>query len=282
MTTRNPVPVQPGMFRSPLAPAAAVFLALGFCLGLGSVLFLLDPSYVASITEKLIISGIRTASAIATWRLIHIVISFVSTFCPALILWGMYQASRGRYVQGLSFLSDGAKYLRWAVHISAAGALSLCLFRMGRYFLSLIGRGDWLYQLFAFCVMEGLMIVQAVFLYRLLCRFLEACEGCAASMAYTLSSGKLDPGGIPAFCATGLVILGILGFVLCVDRMVAMTIASDGYQQYYKFLISAHPGQWLCAATSFFGGIGNILLALYVRFYSRSSERAIFYATFKK
>lgn len=282
MTTRNSVPVQPGMFRSPLLPAAAVFLALGFSLGLGSLFFLLDPTYPAAITGKLITSGIRTASALSTWRLIHICVSLAGTLCPALTLWGIFRAAKGRYAKGLNFLSDGAKYLRRAVHISAAAALALCLFRTGRYLLSLIGRGDWLYQLFAFCVMEGLMIVQAVFLYRLLCRFLEDCEGCAASMAYTLSSGKLDPGGIPAFCPTGLVILGILGIVLSVDRMVTMTIGSDGYQQYYKFLISTHPGQWLCAASSLFGGIGDILLSLYVRFYSRSSERAIFYATFQK
>lgn len=281
MITRNSVPVQPGMFRSALAPAAAVCLTLGSLLGLGSVLFLLDPGYLSALTQKILQSGIRTASALATWRLIHIVICFICTVCPAVTLWGMRQAGKGRYAKGLNFLSDAAKWLRYTIHVTSAAALALCLFRIGRYFWGLIGRGDWLYQLFASFVMEGLMIVQAVLLYRLLCRFLEACEGCAASMAYTLSSGKLDPGSIPALCPSGLLILGVLGIVLSVDRMVTMTIASDGFQQYYKFLLSTHPGQWLSAATLFIGGIGDILLALYVKFYSRTSERAVFYATFR-
>lgn len=282
MSTRNSVPVQPGMFRSPLLAASAVLLAIGGVLGLGSVLYLLDPGYLQAVTEKIIRSGIRTQSALETWRLIHVLISVFCALCPLLVLWGLNSVRRGQYAKGLNFLSDCAKWCRYLVYVTSSAALALCLFRIGRYFLSLIGRGDWLYQLFAFFVMEGAMIVQAVFLHRLLCRFLEACEGSAASMAYTLSSGKLDPGGIPALCVTGLVVLGILGIILCVDRMVTMTIASDGYQQYYKFLISAHPGQWLSAATAFFGGIGDFLLALYIRFYSRSSERAIFYATFKK
>jgi hypothetical protein len=101
-------------------------------------------------------------------------------------------------------------------------------------------------------------------------------------MGYTLSAGFLDPGSIPAFAATGLTVLGILGIVLSVDRMVTMTIVSDGFKQYYKFLIASHPGQWLAAATLFLGGIGDLLLSKYLKFYKRTSERALFYANFKK
>lgn len=279
MSTQNSVPVQPGMFRSALAPAAAVFLALGAGLGLGSALALLDPGYLTALTEKILRSGIRTASALNTWILIHVVISCLCFLCPAVTLWGMYRVSRGAYARGLNLLSDAAKILRIAVHTSAAAALGLFLFRAGRYLLGLIGRDDWLYQLFASFVMEGLMVVQAVFLYRLICRFLEDCEGCAASMGYSLSSGKVDSGAIPAFAATGLLILGILGIGLSVDRMVTMTIASDGFKQYYKFLWASHPGQWFAAGTLLFGGIGDIILSRYVKFYSRTSERAIFFAS---
>ena len=130
--------------------------------------------------------------------------------------------------------------------------------------------------------MEGLMVVQAVFLYRMLCRFLDACDGSAASMGYTLSSGYLDPGSIPAFAATGLTILGVLGIVLSADRLVTMTIGYDGYKQFYAFVWSTHPGQWLCAGSLFFGAVGDLLLSFYLRFYKRTSERAIFYATYKK
>lgn len=266
------------MFRSPLAPAAAIFLALGAWLGLGSVLSLLDPGYLAALTEKILRSGIRTSSALNAWRLIHIVISFLCFLCPAVTVWGMYRASRGEYARGLNLLADAAKWLRMAVHISAAAALALFLFRSGRYLIGIMARQDWIYQLFASVVMEGLMVVQAVFLYRLICRFLEDCEGCAASMAYSLSSGKVDLGAIPAFAATGLLILGIVCIALSVDRLVTMTIASDGFRQYYKFLLASHPGQWCAAGALLFGGIGDILLSRYVKFYSRTSERAVFFA----
>lgn len=278
MRTQSSVPLQPGMFRSPLAPAAAVFLALGAVLGLGSVLALADPGYFTALTEKILRSGIRTASALNAWALIHIVITLLCFIGPAVTVWGMFRVSRGEYAKGLNFLADAAKLLRITVHLSAAAALALFLYRAGRYLLGLIGRGDWLYQLFASFVMEGLMVVQAVFLYRLLVRFLEDCEGCAASMGYSLSSGKVDSGAIPAFAATGLLILGIVCIVLSVDRLVTMTIASDGFKQYYKLLLAAHPGQWCAAGALLFGGIGDILLSRYVKFYSRTSERAVFFA----
>ena len=75
-----------------------------------------------------------------------------------------------------------------------------------------------------------------------------------------------------------LLILGIVGLVLSVDRMITMTIESDGFKQYYAFLVASHPGQWLSAATLFFGGIGDLLLSSYLKLYNRTSERTVFYA----
>jgi hypothetical protein len=276
------VAAEKGMFRSKLVPASGVFLALGALTGLGSTLCLFDPGYFSALTEKILQSGIRTYSALIAWTLVHIAISAVCFLGPCIILWGMFHCLRGHHARGLNFLSNAARWTLKLIHFTSALALAVFLFRAGRYLLSLIDRYDWLYQLFAVFVMEGLMVVQAVFLYRMLCRFLDACDAAAASMGYTLSSGKLDPGSIPAFVATGLTILGILGIVLSVDRLVTMTIASDGFKQYYKFLLASHPGQWLAAATLFFGGIGDLLLSSYLRFYKRTSERALFYANFKK
>lgn len=282
MSNQNVVPAQPGMFRNPLAGAAAVCLALGAALGLGSLICLLDPGYLAALIEKILRSGIRTDSALKTWTVIHIAVSLVCCICPAVTAWGIRKTLRGDCARGMNFLSNAARWLLRVVHISAVLALCLFLFRAARYLLGLIGRGDWLYQLFAAFVMEGLMVAQAVFLYRMLCRFLDACEGCAASIGYTLSSEKLDPYSIPAFTATGLLILGVLGIVLSFDRLVTMTIASDGFKQYYKFIWATHPGQWFCAGSLFVGAIGDILLALYLKFYKRTSERALFYARRQK
>ena len=281
MQNTNSVPAQPGMFRNPLAPAAAAVLSLASCLGLAALLFFLDPTYPAAITEKILRSGIRTASALNAWTLIHHAITLLCFLGPAVTAAGMWTALSGQQAKGLNFLSNAARWALRLIHVTSAIALACFLYRAALYLSAILRRQDWIYQLFATFVMEGLMVVQAVFLYRLLCRFLDDCEGCAASMGYTLSSGKLDPGTVPAFTATGLMILGILGIILSVDRLVTMTIASDGIKQYYKFIVASHPGQWLCAATLFAGGIGDILLALYVKFYKRTSERAVFYATRK-
>ena len=279
---QTPVPAQPGMFRNGLAPAAAICLALGALLGLGSVLYLADPGYLAAVSEKIRISGIRTASAHSTWLLVHIVISLLCCVCPAITVQGMVRVFRGDPARGMNSLGNAARRLLLLVRISGIAAVVLFVLRFSLYLLSIVRRQDWLYQLFATAVMEGLMVSQAVFLHRLLCRFLDDAEGCAASIGYTLSSRKLDPGSLPAFVATGLTILGIAGLVLTVDRVVSMTIASDGFQQYYKFVWSVHPGQWLCAGSLFFGALGDLLLGAFLRFYKRTSERAVFYATYQK
>lgn len=279
MNPLKPVQAEAGMFRSRLLPAAAIFLGIGAAMGLLSLLYLLDPGYPTALMEKILISGIRTASALQVWTLVHLAVTAVCFLGPTVTLIGMILCFRGKYARGLNFLSNSASFALKSIHVTSAIALSVFLFRAGRYLLGLIGRGDWLYQLFASFVMEGLMVVQAVFLYRMLCRFLDACDGAAASMGYTLSSGFLDPGSIPAFASTGLTILGVLGIALSVDRLVTMTIGSDGIRQFYTFVWAAHPGQWLAAGSLLFGGIGDLLLSAYLKFYNRTSERALFYAS---
>ena len=282
MAKYTPIPAAPGMFRSALAPAAAVCLGIGALLGLGSVLYLPDSGYLTAVSDKILVSGIRTASAHRTWLLIHILISVVSCLCPAFVTWGMASVFRGQAARGMNLLSNGAGRLRLGLRILGWGLIGLFCLRFTVYFLSILRRQDWPYQLLATVLMEALMLSLAVFAYRMLCRFLEEAEGCTASIGYTLSSGFLSPGSVPAFVASGLTVLGIIGLVLTADRLVTMTIGYDGYKQFYKFVWSTHPGQWLCAGSLFFGAVGDLLLSFYLRFYKRTSERAIFYATYKK
>lgn len=272
------VSATPGMFRSPLVPAAAVCFTISALLGLGAMLFLFDGGFQAALTRKILISGIRTESALNAWTLINNVISVVCFLCPAVTAAGLWMALRGQAAKGMNLLSNAARWLLYTVRASGVIALAVVIFRAARYILATIVRDDGLYLLFSSFLMEGLMIVQAVFLFRTLCRFLDSAECSAAGMGYTLSTGKLDPGALPAFTATGLLILGILGLVLSVDRLFSMTIASDGFQQYYKILAADHPGQYLAAASLLIGGIGDILLSRYLKFCKRSSERAVFFA----
>ena len=108
MDMQNKIPAAPGMFRSGLAPAAAVFLGMGALLGFGSVLYLLDPGYLTALTEKILISGIRTRSALSTWTAVHIIVSLICAFCPALVVFGMIRAFRGQAAKGMNFLSNAA------------------------------------------------------------------------------------------------------------------------------------------------------------------------------
>ena len=282
MRLNDPIPVTPGMFRNILAPASAIFLGLGALLGFGSVLYLLDPSYLEAVTEKILISGIRTASALRTWRALHVVISVICCICPAIVVWGMVRTFQGQGARGMNLLSNASRTLLILVRILGYIAVATFVVRFSLYVISIAHRNDWLYQLFATVIMEALMVVLAVFSYRLLCRFLDEAEGCTASIGYTLSSGFLDPGSIPFFVATGLTLLGILGLVLTADRLITMTIGYDGYKQYYTFVLSRHPGQWLCAGSLFFGALGDLLLSGYLRFYKRTSERTVFLATRQK
>ena len=211
MAKYTPIPAAPGMFRSALAPAAAVCLGIGALLGLGSVLYLPDSGYLTAVSDKILVSGIRTASAHRTWLLIHILISVVSCLCPAFVTWGMASVFRGQAARGMNLLSNAARFLLLAARVLGYGAIVVFVVRVGLYILSIARRNDWLYQLFATVIMEALMLVLAVFSHRLLCRFLDEAEGCAASIGYTLSSGRLDSGSVPSFAATGLTLLGILG-----------------------------------------------------------------------
>lgn len=282
MELRQKVPVTPGMFQHFLAPGSAIFLGLGALLGLGSLLYLLDPGYPAAVVEKILVSGIRTASALKTWTLFHFAVSFLSCVCPGIVVLGMIRIRRGQAAKAMNSLSNTVHWLLILLRILGWGLLGLFCVRFVLYIASILHRQDWPYQLLATTVMEALMMALAVFTYRFLCRFLDESEGSAASIGYTLSSGFLDPGSVSSFTATGLTVLGLVELVLAADRLVTMTIAYDGYKQYYKFLLSAHPGQWLCAGSLFFGAVGNLLLAAYLRFYKRTGERAVFFATSNK
>ena len=278
----SPVPATPGMFRHFLAPAAAVCLGIGALMGLGSVVYLADPGYLAAVSEKLIISGIRSASARNTWLWVHILVSLVCTFGPALVVGCMIPAFRGQAARGMNPLSTVSHWLWISLRVLGWILVGIFCVRFGLYLLNLLHRQDWPYQLMATVLMEAMCLAIAVFGYRLLCRLLEEAEGCAASIGYTLSAGILSPGSIPAFVATGLTILGCIGLVLAADRLVTMTITSDGFQQYYTFLWSTHPGILLCAGSLFFGALGDFFLAGYLRFFKRTSERALFFATRNK
>lgn len=277
----NKVSAAPGMFRSPLAPAAAICLGLGALLGLGSVLYLADPGYLAALREKILVSGIASKSASNTWRMLHIIVSVICCFCPAVVVWAMLLAFRGEAARGMNLLSKSAHVLWISLRILGWVLLTVFVLRFVPYLLTMFRQFVRPDAILATVLMEAMTLTLAVFFHRFLCRFLYESEGCTASIGYTLSTGRLDPASIPAYAAGGLTALGLISLVLTGDRLITMTIGYDGFRQFYAFVWSTHPGQWLCAGSLFFGAVGDFLLGAYLRFFKRTSERAVFFANRK-
>ena len=84
-------------------------------------------AYLAAVTEKILVSGIRTASALPAWTLVHVAVSVVCFLGPAVTLWGMVQCLRGKYARGLNFLSNAARRALKLIHGTSALALAVLL-----------------------------------------------------------------------------------------------------------------------------------------------------------
>ena len=99
-----------------------------------------------------------------------------------------------------------------------------------------------------------------------------------ASIAYTLAVQKLDDRNIPAFTATGFLLLAIAGLALAVNRFFTLTIIWDSVQSYYKLLTASHPAQMVDIACLIMGSMGNFLVYRYLRRYMHITEYTRFQA----
>jgi len=273
---RELIPVDLRKFHSSLTAAAAVFYALAAVSGLVGAALLLDPGSRAALTKDVILSGILERSAINTWGLIHGTIGILAFFCPAFLATGTVLTLKGQVHKGTTLLHGLAKGLHMAVAVSGAMALAVLLFRLGRYILMCLGFNEGLYLLYTMILSEAMMVVQAFLLYKLLRHFLLCARECAASIGYTLSAGALGNTTWPAFAATGLLILGIVCIILASDRFFTLTIVDSYPTDYYSILITEDPIQVFTGTALFLGGIGNILLSVFIRRFKKQAERIIY------
>jgi uncharacterized membrane protein YbaN (DUF454 family) len=184
----------------------------------------------------------------------------------------------GKAARSLSTISTGAQWLVWGVNGAGIVAAVLYIYRFVRYAIWCFSLRDGLYPLYAMVISEALMGALAGFTFVQLRKFLNCICDSGASMAYTLSTGKLDSDSIPGFTATGFLILGLLCLMLSADQFVTVTAAYDYIRGYYKLLVSRNPIQ-LCAAVSFFCcAVADILLFVYLKRYKRICERALYEA----
>ena len=90
------VPVEPKTFRSWLIPAATALYAIAALCGLAGCISMLLPGSLNALVEDLIAGGITEASAIRTWKLIHVVLTVIAFACPSLMAVAYGFALRNR------------------------------------------------------------------------------------------------------------------------------------------------------------------------------------------
>lgn len=265
----------PELFRSPLVPAAAYFYTLAAMCGIPGIIFLFSPNSSALWMDEMALSGIT--SGLSAWRLIDIAVTFFSCICPVIMAVGLWLTMCKKSLPGMKLISALPHWLFQGTTVTGAMALAYLIFRTVRYVAYCATKNEGLYLLYTAAIPEALMVTQAWFLWKKLRDFLDSFSDTAASITYTLASGKLDSCPIPVFTATGLWILAVFGIVLALDRIFTVTIVYSYPNAYYKLLTATHWSQYLAFATLLSGAVANILLSLYLRRYNRLHERALYY-----
>lgn len=271
------VPTDLGKFRSALPGIAAIFYTLAAVCGLVGAALLLDPGSRAALTKDVILSGILDRSAIASWQLIHGTVGILAFLCPGVLGLGLWLVRGDRTHKGMALLHGLAKGLHIGVAVSGAAALAVLVFRVVRYILLCLGVSGGAYAVYTMLLSEAIMVAQAFLLYKLLRYFLLCARECAASIGYTLAAGALDGTTWPAFCATGMIMLGAVCVLLAGDRLFTLTVVDAFPADHYALLVTADPIQIFTGCALALGGVGNILLGSYIRRFKQIAERTVYH-----
>lgn len=267
-------------FRSPLVTLAAVFYMLAFALGTVGVALLFSPEYSHLLRTDLLASGIGDASSLRTWQAINSAITVICCFGPGLLATALFFAMNGKFVKSLGFLGNALHGLYWALNAGGVFAAVMFLFRFVRYVVYAVGKPNAVMLLYSMVISEALMAALAAFLFVLTRKFLNCAMDSCASISYTLAREKLDECPVPAFTATGLLLLAMAGIALAISRLFTLTIVWDSVQSYYKLLTAAHPAQIADVACLISGSGANFLLYRYLRRYKKITEAALFQAKY--
>ena len=269
---KNTIFAPEGAFRTRLLPGAMIFALLAMVCGIPPLTALVDPEYRQVLIRKLLTSGIGSRSAVITWSVINGLISLLCAVCPGLLAAGLWMARRGKTARGFGFLSSVGT---WGVRIVKGTGIvlaTLYVTRAGLYIMGSLRHPQGMMMIYSMILMEGLMGVLAWGMYRCVRSFVEGFGDAMASMAYTLSSGRIDNVSIPASAERGFLILGIVCPLWAVSQTVTMTAVVTRLHSYYTVVIASHPMEWLTAATLVCNGVTGILMYLYLRRYNRICE----------
>ena len=275
---QEPIHIGSDTFRSRLIPAAAAVYALSALLGLPGCVYLLNSDFRELMRYEQFLRGYLETRVINTWMLIYSILGVTCTVCATIMAWGLVCILSAKRMKGFSLLGGTARVLLY--FLRGIGILALISFvvQMVSSIAFYLKYNDGFAFIFTTVLIEGAMGVLAWYVYRKLCEFLSCAEDCSVSIAYTLSSGQLDSKIFPAFAATGFLLLSIVCFLLTIDRTFYLTIVNAFPKDYFQLMVIRHPVQWMTSASYLLGGIGNLLIYLYLRNFLRIHERLKFEA----
>lgn len=267
------ITIDTDVFRSALIPAACVLTSLAVLLGIPGVVLLFDTAYSEYLLQDMLLGGITSSDALTTWTIINSAITVISFLCPAITTAGLLVILRRRYAQGLMFCSSAVNWLIRIMNVVGIVLLVVLVGRLIGYILSSLTVNEGLYLIYTMLISEALMVVITAFLFFRLRRFLNDLCDTTASMAYTLSSGRVDNVPMPALASTGFAVISLVCLILSLDRMFTLTVVSDYLQSYYQLLVADRPGQILAAGCLAANGCASLLLSVYLKRYKRICDR---------
>lgn len=270
----------PDLFRSSFVPAAAYLYTAAALCGIPGIVLFFDSGATALWYQEMLSSGIT--SGLAAWRLIFIAVSLFACLCPGIMAAGLWLNIKKQYMPGMKLLASLPQWLLHGTTVTGILALVYLIFRSVRYIAYCCTKNEGLYLLYTAAIPEAVMVTQAWFLWKKLRQFLESFSDTAASITYTLASGKLDSMPTPSFTGTGFLILSVFGIALAFDRIFTVTIVYDYLAAYYKLIAASHWSQYLSGAALLLGAVANILIFCFLRRYNRLHERALYYAKKQK
>lgn len=270
------VDVEKGTFRSELVPAAAALFALSALCGLLAVGSLFHPRSIPAVISDMELGQIYDPSAQLTWLVIYIAVTVVNCLGTMVLSSGMAQILTGRNHKGMDLIYQYAKWMLVGVNISGVVVFVYFIVRAALYIFRCLSVNGGLIPLMSMLIMECLMVAQAWILFAKLRQFLSSAMDAAASIGYTLSSGKLDAPAIPAFTATGFLVLGLFDAGIALDRFFTLVHKQKNLSVTYDFPLAQEPVQLLSGASFALAAVGSFLLYRYLREYKRKSERLLF------
>ena len=265
--------LDPKIFQSWLIPVATVFYGMAALFGLAGVVCMVLPGSVSAMVEDLVAGGITEASAVRTWKLIHIVLTFAACAFPALMAVGYGCVLRGRPGKGLIMLCDAFEWVLKIVNGIAVALIVILVYRLIRYAGWVLPKHEGMDLRYAMLVSEALMLIIVGTLFVMLRRFLDCICDSAASIADTLENGRLGTRSIPGFTATGFLVFGLLALLFGLDRMFTMVIVQEYRSSHYAVLTAEHPLMILSGASLTLGALGNAFSAFYLYGFKRKSEK---------